>query len=166
MRKVVYETVSRPKKDAAGEQKVGVAFMKDGELGKPTPLGTIKRDYGVQDYRAHLLDGTHLGTFDTRSQAGEALKKFHDNDSKDAGATEATDETATATPADTEGTPAEAALDDVLGGRLLTIAEAAEELCGGASNPVSALKKRIRRGSVKTRDVAGDTFVVLPNTEV
>ena len=44
---------------------------------------------------------------------------------------------------------------------LLTLADAAEELCGHADKPMAALRKRISRGSVETRDVDGVTHVVV-----
>jgi hypothetical protein len=54
-------------------------------------------------------------------------------------------------------------VDPVVGGhgeRLLTLQEAADELCGDALKPMAALRKRISRGSVQTRWVNGEEKVV------
>lgn len=44
---------------------------------------------------------------------------------------------------------------------LLTLDDAAEELCGHAAKPMAALRKRISRGSVETREMDGVTHVVV-----
>lgn len=45
--------------------------------------------------------------------------------------------------------------------RMLTLEAAAQELCGGTKDPMKNLKARIRKGTVETVDVDGQTFVKL-----
>lgn len=155
MRKVVYTTSRRPTVEAKGLTQVSlVESGKDGET--TTALGTIQRAFRTKDFEAFRIDGAALGVFGTRSQAGEALKKDLLGNVRSLPAGKVT--STSADDADEgEGTPKEADLGDMLSGRMVSKEDAIAEL--GISK--DALRKRIKRGTVKTTTVDGEEFVVL-----
>lgn len=141
MRKVKYHSIKRPTKaDPIGLTAVSLALLSNaGEVESSIPLGTLQRTGGKGNFSfmATAQDDTEHGPFTTHAQAGEALRIY--NDKMLAG----------------EIQPAEAE-------KLLSLEDAAKELCTEAAKPVDALKRRIKRGSIATKEIDGVTMVVMP----
>lgn len=133
MRKVCYTSIQRASLELPGIAAATIEYYNtDGAVEKVIDLGTVTHPYRSQDFIAKLaesLGGDELGTYDTRAQAGERLKRRFDEITAngDAPATVA---------------PAVETADTVSG--VITRAEAAEKL--GISR--GALSKRVSRGTI------------------
>lgn len=150
-RKVIYKSIQRTTKTQVGVTQVEIrSFTKEFDsVLSVAALGEIQRSHGM-NFVAFTVNGEELGEYETRSQAGEALKKARDNEVKasSVGTGETTedkaDEAILAAAADT-----------------LSLEDAAKRICPDAKNPIAALRKRISRGSVATVVVDGETCVIL-----
>ena len=130
-RKVAYDTLVRATKKEGG---VKMAYIKYDDGRDSIDIGTISRNGDM--HVATLFDGSELAQYSTNSKAGEGLKKHYD----------------AMQSGEAPVLPTQ---------RLLTLEEAAEELCGEAANPLAALKKRISRGKITVMDTKDGKRVVL-----
>lgn len=159
-RKVGYKSIKRPTKaDPIGITGIVLNFL-DGanNIESSIDLGTVERSgsKGSFSFKALAMpesegaDAEMIGNFETLPKAGEALRIHYDGlkgDAKPAAKTEAPEAPADEAPAEE---------------RLLNMDDAALELCGAASKPIDALKRRIKRGSIQTKEIDGMTLVVMP----
>lgn len=134
-RKVTYKSIQRMTKTQVGITQVQIhTFAKEfGTILSTADLGEIQRSSGM-NFVAFTLSGEELGEYETRSKAGEALKKVRDTMREVLA---------------TGGAP-----------KTESIEEAARRICPDAKNPVAALRKRISRGKIATLVVDGETRVV------
>lgn len=144
-RNMSFDVKTYPTKDTPGVTVVLDEHIKADGTTETVTLGELSKTRGEAGYRASaFINGvltTLVGLYATRSQAGHAVRQAAEE--REAGQrTVSTD----ATPAPTTS-------------NLVTLDEAASRLCGGASNPLAALRKRISRGSVKTVETADGTMV-------
>lgn len=143
-RKVTYSTIQRAKKDQNGIKSVSLKLLVTGAM---IPLGTVERTGDKAAGFMHTAtsqDDHEVGKFTTLPQAGEALRKHYDASVRHiANADASDDDDASVEINSTAVTPSQ---------RMLSMEDAAQELCGGAKNPMAALKKRISRGAVTVQD--------------
>lgn len=140
-RKVHYKSIQRSSKATAH---TGVYLVtQKWENGQEDTLGQIHGSRKFAQFSIVTADGEKIdGVFPTLAQAGETLRKLWDSKNK----------------SNDNEAPVAAQESNV---ELLTLDEAAQKLCGNANNPLAALKKRISRGTVQTRETDNGLMVVL-----
>lgn len=72
-----FDVVNRPSNEKDGVTKVSQDFTLGGKVaGEIILVGTIVKSRGTAIYSATAVDGFDVGSFDTRSQAAHALRKY------------------------------------------------------------------------------------------
>lgn len=139
-RQIKFKSVQRAKKTQNGIYVASLLYL---DSGNTVDLGTIvrRKDEGV--FEAYDTQDELRGELNTMQQAGQHLRKIYDASLKET----------VAEPVAEEATETSE--------RLLTVEDAAAELCPNAADPVKALRKRISRGSVETRETDNGTMVVV-----
>lgn len=138
MMKVSYKSIKRPQKpsdnvsvdDSFG--RTDVVLTKDDLV---VTLGHINVEYGGLFFHAHDVVGLHIGTWSSRSQAGEALKKLYIRRQKDGDAT--------LVYYNKQVSPSSTTIDT--NDTIITRTDAAAKL----NISMDALRKRIARGTVQ-----------------
>lgn len=154
-RNMRFDVKFHPTKEVEGRTDVFDDHIREGGVVEQVKMGLLTKLRGQPGYRAFVYAG-ESGTvkivengklFSTRSQAGHAVRQAFEAGSR----SEKTAKTSEST-SKTDGSAA---------GTLVSLEEAADRLCSGASNKMAALRKRISRGTIKTVDVSGVTMVDL-----
>ena len=72
-----FDVVNRPSKEKDGVTNVSQDFsISSGDAGDVVPVGSVTKPRGNASYVALNVAGDSVGTFDTRSKAAHALRKY------------------------------------------------------------------------------------------
>lgn len=146
-RKVMYKSIQRATKSQNGIYAATLLYFASNVS---VNLGTIVRHKDQGLFEAFDTQDALVDSYSTLQRAGEGLRKLYD----------ATLEAETESNAPSNTAEADEQEEDEAE-TLLTLQDAAAQLCPNAADPVKALRKRINRGSVQTRETEDGTMVVV-----